>query len=213
MRIIQIGSEVSYDSSIYLVDSERTMLVDCGTGFDHSNVSEQIHRILGDRALDMIVLTHCHFDHVGGAHRLSKEFGCEVYSGVGDAGYIASADIEHTLSGMFGVHLDPVDVIPMGDGDVLDLGGVRFQVLCTPGHTEGSICLYDPVSGSLISGDTLFESGYGRTDFIGGSIDSMRGSILRLSNIDIRELYPGHGIVCSNYGPSQMGRVRMLVGV
>ena len=107
----------------------------------------------------------------------------------------------------------PVDAKDLREGDVLDTGSRRFSVLETPGHTEGSICLYDEASGTLISGDTLFLGGYGRTDFMGGSFDAMLASLVRLSKLDIRELFPGHGSTCESYTPGMMAEVLRMAGV
>lgn len=213
MSVHRIPSGVPYDSNIYLVDSDRTMLVDTGTGLGHDAVVSGIRRILGDRQLDMIVLTHCHYDHVGGLAALMDEFGCPAYAGEHDAGYIRDADCDHILADMFGGFVGCVDVSPLTDGQVIDLGGVRYRVIWTPGHTEGGICLYDSESKALFSGDTLFDMGVGRTDFPGGSMTALRRSVELLSNIDIREMYPGHGNMCENYGPAMMARIMTLVGV
>ncbi len=214
MSIHLIQSGVSYDSNIYLVVAERTMLVDAGTGLGHDRVVSEVRRILGDRRLDLIVATHCHYDHVGGLKALADEFGSQVMAGEMDSRTIREADRELVLGDLFESEMAPVpDVSDLGDGDVVDLGGTRFHVMHTPGHTRGSICLYDAESKSLISGDTLFENGIGRTDFPGGSFTDLRNSLVRISNVDIRELYPGHGIICRNYGPAYMNRILTLVGV
>ena len=65
----------------------------------------------------------------------------------------------------------------------------------------------------MISGDTLFLGGYGRTDFMGGSFDSMLASLVRLSKLDIRELFPGHGSTCESYTPGMMAEVLRMAGV
>lgn len=213
MTIHVIDSGIPFDSNIYLVVAERTMLIDAGTGLGSDRVISGIRSILADRRLDMIVATHCHFDHVGGLHDLVSEFGCEVYAGELDAPRIRDADDRYTLASAFGGLMAPVDVTGLSDGDVIDLGDRRFRTIWTPGHTEGGICLYDESSGTLFSGDTLFETGVGRTDFAGGSMTSLRRSIGFLSNIDIRELYPGHGQTCENYDPAMMARIMTLVGM
>ena len=213
MCIQRIDSGVPYDSNIYLVTGGRNMLVDAGSGAGHDRVVDGIRRVLGDSKLDMIVLTHCHFDHVGGLKMLMEEFGCPAYAGHYDAPYIRMAERRHVLSDVFGGSVEPVEVSDLSDGDVVDLGDSRFRVMWTPGHTEGGICLYDEVSGALFSGDTLFDTGVGRTDFPGGSMRDLRHSIECLSNIDIRELYPGHGNICENYDPAMMARIKTLVGI
>ncbi len=213
MTIYSISTSVPYDSSIYLVVSDRTMLVDAGTGED-PELPTKIGMLLNGRPLDMIVLTHCHYDHVGGVRAVSEKFSHPpIYAGEADVPYLESADDRHILSGMFSSSVGPIDTQPLKDGQSIDLGGTCFKVISTPGHTEGSICLYDAESKALISGDTVFENGFGRTDFPGGSMTSMRSSISRLSNIDIRELYPGHGSVCRNYSRAHIDRLKMMVGV
>ena len=213
MYIRRIDSGIPFDSSIYLVVGERTMLVDAGSGLGHRNVADAIRSILGERSLDMVVATHCHYDHVGGLAAIIEEFGCEAYAGELDAQSIRDADDRYTLASAFDGVVRPVDVRDLKDGDVLDLGDSRFRVISTPGHTRGSICLYDEASGALISGDTLFETGVGRTDFAGGSMSDLRRSLAVLSNIDIRELYPGHGKECESYDPAMMARIMNLVGM
>ena len=213
MSIRRIDSGVPYDSNIYLVMGERCMLVDAGSGAGHERVAEGIRNALGDRKLDMIVLTHCHYDHVGGLRMLMNEFGCPAYAGHYDAPYIRFAERRHILSDVFGGSVEPVEVLDLQDGEVIDLGDRKFRVIWTPGHTEGGICLYDETSGALFSGDTLFDTVVGRTDFPGGSMRELRHSIECLSNIDIRELYPGHGNICENYDPAMMARIKTLVGM
>jgi glyoxylase-like metal-dependent hydrolase (beta-lactamase superfamily II) len=75
----------------------------------------------------------------------------------------------------------------------LKLGDMRFMILPTPGHSPGSICLYDPKEKLLISGDTLFRLGVGRTDLPGGNLDALAESISVLSKLNIEYVLPGHG--------------------
>ena len=212
MSIVTIPSSVPYDSNIFLIEGERPILVDSGTGQDSGTVIGRIREVCPDGP-SMIVATHCHYDHAGGLHDLVEEFGCEAYAGELDTPSIRDADDRYTLASAFDGVVRPVDVRDLKDGDVLDLGDSRFRVISTPGHTRGSICLYDEASGALISGDTLFETGVGRTDFAGGSMTDLRRSLAVLSNIDIRELYPGHGKECESYDPAMMARIMNLVGM
>ena len=212
MTITPLPTSVPYDSSVYLVVSDRTMLVDAGTGIDRG-LPSRIREALGGRDLDMVVATHCHYDHIGGIAAVVEEFGCPVYAGERDLAAITDADDTYTLASHFGASTAPMEALPLRDGELIDLGGMELKVIWTPGHTPGSICLHDERSGALISGDTLFETGIGRTDFPGGSMGDMRRSLRLLSNIDIRELYPGHGSVCYNCGPWLMSRALTLAGV
>lgn len=211
MAVLRIPTSVPYDSNVYLIDGERPILVDSGTGLDSKTIIEGI-RLVCSKGPSMIVATHCHYDHAGGLRDMVDEFGCPVYAGWRDADVIRHPD-ERDVASMFGSHLRPVEVNELRDGDFLDSGTHKFRVLETPGHTEGSICLYEESSGTLISGDTLFIGGYGRTDFAGGSQSAMRESLLRLSKLDIRVVFPGHGSTCERYTPGMMAEVLRMAGV
>jgi glyoxylase-like metal-dependent hydrolase (beta-lactamase superfamily II) len=97
------------------------------------------------------------------------------------------------------------------EGDTIDLGEHRLRVINTPGHTCGGICMYDEITQSLFSGDTVFASGVGRTDLPTGSEDELIRSLKKLSGIDVRKLYPGHmesvsdGNAAIRYGLIMMG--------
>ncbi|MDO5862500.1 MAG: MBL fold metallo-hydrolase [Thermoplasmata archaeon] len=212
MSIRLVPSRVPYDSNIYLVSGEHPLIVDAGTGQDSDAVIATIRRA-SPKPPEMIVATHCHYDHAGGLKDLVDAFGCPVYAGRLDAPYIRSGDPELTVGSLFGDTLRTVEVNDLAHGDFIDTGEHRFKVLETPGHTPGSICLYEESTGSLISGDTLFLTGYGRTDFAGGSMSAMRSSLGMLRNIDIRGLFPGHGSACERYSPEYLERVLMMAGV
>ncbi len=212
MPIIKIASSVPYDSNIYLVTGERPVIVDAGTGLDSDAVERRI-RSFSQIQPSAIILTHCHFDHAGGAKKLSEAFGCDVFAGVNDAPYLRVPDPSVTVSGLFQSDMDPMDVKDLREGDRIDTGDHVLEVIDTPGHTPGGICLHDSANGLLLSGDTLFFDGFGRTDFAGGSMSALRGSLRKLSNIDIRGLFPGHGNTCERYSPGDLARVLRMAGV
>lgn len=142
-------------------------------------------------ALRMILLTHGHFDHIGGAAALAREAHVPVYCHERELPRLTQP--EGTLAPMFGLPLTvPSDVAPLRTGQRIALGNTTLTVLHTPGHTPGSIC-FDEGS-MLFSGDTLFCGGEGRTDFPGGSASQMADSLRRLALLDgDRLVYPGHG--------------------
>lgn len=153
---------------------------------------------LGGVALDAIAITHRHYDHTGAAARLAQRTGAAVIASAIDAPYIAGELPDP--DGHPGSDPCPVDQ-PVSDGDVVQLGGMAWRVISTPGHTPGSMCLFlDPQFGSdphgaplLISGDTLFCGSIGRTDFAGGSMDDMRHSLKKLATLpDSTIVLPGH---------------------
>lgn len=139
--------------------------------------------------IERIVLTHCHFDHIAHVKEIAHMCDAEILIHREDAGGLLSE--RENLSMFFGSRFEPV--IPsstVGDGD--RVGPLR--VIHTPGHTPGSISLYDEESGTLFSGDTVFtDGGFGRFDFPGGSATALLQSLRRLTDLEVRGLYPGHG--------------------
>ncbi|MEM2878904.1 MAG: MBL fold metallo-hydrolase, partial [Candidatus Hadarchaeales archaeon] len=111
--------------------------------------------------MDLLINTHCHYDHAGADHDFVMEFGCEVAIHRIEAKYLRDGDFHFTLSELFfGERMRAVEVSrELEDGDVIDLGELKLQVLHTPGHTAGSICLYEPERRMLFSGDTVFADG------------------------------------------------------
>lgn len=141
-----------------------------------------------------ILLTHAHFDHVGGLGELKEAAGAPIYAHPDAVEMLARAD---KAAALWGFHLDPPpppDSL-LAEGDVLAVGNLRLHVLHTPGHAPGHVCFYLPVDGALIDGDVLFQQGIGRTDLPGGDyallMSSIREKILTLP--DETRVYPGHG--------------------
>ncbi|WP_419823505.1 MBL fold metallo-hydrolase [Anoxybacterium hadale] len=141
-------------------------------------------KIINDLGLHMkgILLTHHHYDHVGGVDKIKEMTDCPVYL------HRADAD----------VYKKEVEVL-LEDGDTLALGEEELKVISTPGHTKGSICLYSEQSKLAFTGDTIFNVDIGRTDLSDGSPSEMERSIKGIINLWSNEItiYPGHGDSCS----------------
>jgi len=142
-----------------------------------------------------IVNTHCHFDHVGGNSYYKEKYGAPLAIGCYDADCLERAHLEAKI---FGIEIErsPKPDIILKDGDTLGVGLSMFKVIHTPGHTPGSICLYEPTKKILFSGDTLFFESVGRWDLPSGDHAALMDSIKRL--LELPEdviVYPGHGEV------------------
>ena len=143
----------------------------------------------------MIVITHAHIDHIGGAHKLRALTGAPVYMHEADKMLSDRLDVQARWLGIDTPPEDPGIDTPAHEGDILRAGSIEAQVLHTPGHTLGSISLYIPSENKVIAGDTLFEGSVGRTDLPGGDLDQIKGSIrAKLYTLpDSTIVIPGHG--------------------
>lgn len=157
------------------------VLVDAGT----TPMAIEHHK----RTIKYIILTHRHYDHMVYLSEAVRMTGAEVLIHEADA--LGLTDDIVSCARNFGAHapgIPPTRIIK--DGDVID----NLEVIYTPGHTIGSICLYDEVSRGLISGDTVFgDGGYGRYDLPTGDRDALVASIEKLKDLRIDGVYCGHG--------------------
>ncbi|MBR5896674.1 MAG: MBL fold metallo-hydrolase [Lachnospiraceae bacterium] len=163
--------------------------------FDPADNGDYLYEKLKDNGITVraIFLTHGHFDHIYGVKKLKELSGAKVYASADEVDLLE--DPHQNVSEMFGrvVSLKPDETF--NDLDVMDIEGMTFQVLATPGHTAGSVCFYFKDDNILIAGDTLFEGSVGRTDFPTGSmktlVESINSKLMALP--DNTRVYPGHG--------------------
>lgn len=143
-----------------------------------------------------IVITHGHIDHVAGAHKLRELTQAPVYMNESDFAQLDLLDMQAAWLGVATPTRTQIDVAAK-DGTVLQLGQAQFEVLESPGHTQGSLCVWIPKENKLVAGDTLFRDSIGRTDLPGGDTRQILSSIkTRLFQL------PGDAAVIPGHGPN-----------
>jgi len=165
------AGQAGMTSNVFLVDGDRTVLVDVGSGFDVVSVARE-----HVEAVDAVVLTHTHPDHVGNLDAVTEAFGVDVWGYDPDHG-----GVDHVVA----------------DGETVRLGDHEYEALHTPGHKNDHICLYAPATGVLFAGDLVFANGgFGRTDLAEGDRPTLVESIERLYERvegNLTEMHVGHG--------------------
>lgn len=181
-----------------------TLLGDEATGeaivIDPGEEIARIHRLLTGRGLKLkqILITHAHIDHIGGALRLKRLTGAPILFNENDLPLLAMMDQQAAWLGVPTPEVVPPDE-SLAEGRIVGLEAYAAQVLHTPGHTQGSICLRFAPLNLLLAGDTLFAGSIGRTDLPGGDFDQILASIRErlLPLPDETRVIPGHGQVTS----------------
>ncbi|MBR3994447.1 MAG: MBL fold metallo-hydrolase [Clostridia bacterium] len=144
--------------------------------------------------ISKIILTHAHFDHIMAVNELAALTGAEIIIHKDDlqALYEPSLNLSHLGTGKYYTVNSDLNITTVSDNDIIRLCDECFTVISTPGHTSGSACF---MCGDIIfTGDTLFGSNIGRTDFPGGSTGQIKKSLARLRDLPgDYTLYPGHG--------------------
>jgi len=179
-----------FDGNVYLILDEVPVLIDAG--MDPEPTLRKIKKYIDPKEIEMIILTHCHHDHSGGVPLLKEATGARVLIHEDEAGSLG--DDMATVAYLFGLSAPEIEADgTLKEGDVIDLGVWKLEVLHTPGHSPGGICLYEPRAKVLFSGDTVFPQGnIGRTDLFAGCDADLISSIERLTKLDVEVLYPGH---------------------
>jgi len=161
--------------------------------FDEQKIEQTIKEING--VLDTVVATHCHADHIAALAKLVENTDAKVY--IHEQDYDGLYDSRYNYEVSVGAKVYPVGkdkVLTVEGEQTVAFGNTKFEVVHTPGHTAGSIVLYDEKNNLLFSGDTIFDGTYGRTDLITGSHQSMEETLNKLFNrFEDIQVFSGHG--------------------
>jgi glyoxylase-like metal-dependent hydrolase (beta-lactamase superfamily II) len=176
-------------TNCYIVSDENKNCVLIDPGFE----AWKIEGVLQENALNPthILLTHGHYDHFAAVKKLNEQYNCKVVIHEDDALLLENADL--SLLSWFEALTDKTitpDII-VKDGDDLKIGSLNFSFLHTPGHTDGSVCIF--LESNIFTGDTLFYESIGRSDLPGGNNKKLMLSLKKLLSLkDDYTLYPGH---------------------
>ena len=177
IKTLSLGA---YETNCYIIwgeGSDQCIVID--PGYEPDRVLDTVKAL--KKTVCAILLTHGHFDHVGGVRAIFAEMDCDIYLCPADCDMpeqMTDGPLCYTNS--------------YQEGDILNLAGLELRVLHTPGHTPGSVCLI--CQDALFSGDTLFSGSCGRTDLPGGNWTELTQSLVRLKALEADyTVYPGHG--------------------
>lgn len=185
-----------FEERCYVLWKEKGRCVLVDPGCARPGESAALDGLFAQEGLtpEAILLTHGHIDHILGVQALQKRFGIPVYLHPADT---VTLDYNARMAQRFRLHLPEggFEWTPVQDGQVLELAGMRFEVIATPGHTPGCVCYLERDEGILLTGDTLFAGAIGRTDFPYSEYDDEIRSILeKLLPLDAETvILPGHG--------------------
>ncbi len=177
------------NANTYLINGSKRILIDPGHDHLFGNIKDHLSRLsLTPQDIDLVLLTHGHPDHVEAVRGFSNS---HALIGLHET----ELNFVKKLAPHYGTALGVADFEPqilLQEG-ALQVGNMQVQIIHTPGHSPGSVCIYWPQEKTLITGDVIFYQGIGRTDLPGGDGQRLKESINRLSNLEVEHLLPGHG--------------------
>jgi glyoxylase-like metal-dependent hydrolase (beta-lactamase superfamily II) len=199
--IFQFYNDI-YGSHVYLLrGSDKNILIDTGMTSNFQNISGYLQKLgLNVKDIHFVILTHEHTDHTG-----ATAFFCNT--AVISAHRLAANKIE--MQDDFVTYEKYIDGqnknfyahLWLEDNMIIDLDNYKLQIIHTPGHTSGCICIYESGHQLLFSGDTVFANGTLSDIYVSGNISDYVTSLQRLNTMKITELYPGHGRISLNPEP------------
>ena len=186
----------SFQTNCFVVWDENKKCAIADPGCASDKEMAELRNFIADKGLEpvCILLTHCHFDHTYGVAALAGAYGIPVYAGKEEMFTVETTNPQ--ICRVFGLPLpEKFDINLVSEGDIIEVGTLRFEALQTPGHSKGGLCWLERNEKTLLSGDTLFAGAIGRSDHPGGDYNVLMKSIfekLLMLEGDTRVL-PGHG--------------------
>jgi glyoxylase-like metal-dependent hydrolase (beta-lactamase superfamily II) len=181
------------NANTYLLNGSKKILIDPGHDRLLGNVKDNLSKLsITLQDIDLIILTHGHPDHVEAVRSFSNSHALIAF-------HETELDFIKTLAPHYDLTMGTTNFEPqllLREGELI-VDGLTLQVIHTPGHSPGSICLYWPREKALFTGDVIFYQGIGRTDLPGGNGQALKESIRRLSRLEVEHLLPGHGEIVS----------------
>ncbi len=183
----------SFEVNCYLYrldNSKDTLIIDPG------DEASEIAKVIDTNQFNpkAVLLTHGHIDHIGGVQEIIEKYQIPLYAGKGEESLLSDAGANMSSFTGQTITIQNPDRL-LEDEEIISLAGINLRVLATPGHSPGGVCFFDEENNVLFTGDTLFYSSIGRTDFPGCSTEQLLSSIqeklMKLPDNII--CYPGHG--------------------
>ena len=188
MEILVIPVGYLQENCYIAYDEDKVAVV-----IDPGDEGQKLVEAIRNRGLDIryILLTHGHFDHTGAVMEIKNEFGAKLCVSGEDAEMLTDPQLSLAMRQRWKPEDISIDLL-LSDGDVIEAGKMRFEVIATPGHSKGSVTYR--CENVLFTGDTLFQGDCGRTDLYGGSYEQIKASLRRLADLEgDYQVLPGHG--------------------
>jgi len=199
IQVLKLELEIEntrHITNTYIIKDKKTSkLCIIDPALDENKINYSIKQIQG--CLECVIITHAHADHIAALAGVTERTECVVYIHNLDKQGLYDKNINEEE--IVGTKVKPVQekiVKVLENNEIIKLGDTILKVIHTPGHTKGSICIFDEKNNILYSGDTIFENSYGRTDLIMGSHEDMKNTLdMLITSFEDVLVCPGHGNV------------------
>ncbi|MCK5043030.1 MAG: MBL fold metallo-hydrolase [Candidatus Aenigmarchaeota archaeon] len=201
IHLIKLGG---LESNIYLI--KKKVLIDTGLGYHKKMLEEALDSLdIKFTDIERIIFTHAHYDHIGGKNLFTN---AKTAIHKDDASILKQGDSTKSCAFAFKKTLKPKEAdLILNDNDIIRIDDMKLDIIHTPGHTEGSICLHDENSKILFTGDTIFSDTIGRTDLPGSNEKNMIESLNKLKDLEISKILPGHGNIIDTDAEKQIDKI------